>query len=53
MIYTSNNNGKSFYEFKDAAYCSSCGEKVLTMFCFVRFRNVFSIVVRSLYNVRS
>ena len=28
MMYTSDNNGKSFHEFKDARYCSSCGEKV-------------------------
>lgn len=29
MMYTSDNNGKSFHEFKDARYCPSCGEKVL------------------------
>lgn len=28
MLYTSNNSGKTFEEFKDAKYCSSCGEKV-------------------------
>ena len=30
MLYTSDNNGKSFYEFKDARFCPSCGEKVGT-----------------------
>ncbi|KAH9524740.1 hypothetical protein Btru_027658 [Bulinus truncatus] len=29
MLYTSNNQGKSFEEFKDAKYCASCGEKTL------------------------
>ena len=28
MLYTSDNNGKTFHEFKDAKYCASCGEKV-------------------------
>ncbi|WAR22337.1 hypothetical protein MAR_016311 [Mya arenaria] len=28
MVYTSNNQGKSFEEFKDAKFCPSCGEKV-------------------------
>ena len=28
MVYTSNNQGRSFEEFKDAKYCPSCGEKV-------------------------
>ena len=28
MLYTSNNMGKTFEEFKDAKYCASCGEKV-------------------------
>ena len=28
MLYTSNNTGKTFEEFKDAKYCASCGEKV-------------------------
>lgn len=28
MVYTSNNQGKSYEEFKDAKYCPSCGEKV-------------------------
>ncbi|KAK6184991.1 hypothetical protein SNE40_007324 [Patella caerulea] len=29
MLYTSNNMGKSFEEFKDAKYCQSCGEKTI------------------------
>ncbi|XP_046362334.2 uncharacterized protein LOC124139364 [Haliotis rufescens] len=29
MIYTSNNTGKTFEEFKDAKYCPSCGEKTV------------------------
>ncbi|PVD30283.1 hypothetical protein C0Q70_09547 [Pomacea canaliculata] len=29
MLYTSNNSGKTFEEFKDAKYCSSCGEKTV------------------------
>ena len=29
MIYTSNNNKKTFYELKDAKFCPSCGEKVI------------------------
>lgn len=29
MLYTSNNQGRSFEEFKDAKFCPSCGEKVL------------------------
>ncbi|ESO98340.1 hypothetical protein LOTGIDRAFT_159143 [Lottia gigantea] len=29
MLYTSNNNGKSYDEFKEAKYCSSCGEKTV------------------------
>ncbi len=28
MLYTSDNNGKTFHEFKDARFCPSCGEKV-------------------------
>jgi hypothetical protein len=28
MIYTSDNNGRTFHEFKDSKYCPSCGEKV-------------------------
>lgn len=28
MFYTSDNNGKTFQEFKDAKFCPSCGEKV-------------------------
>ena len=28
MLYTSNNQGRSFEEFKEAKFCSSCGEKV-------------------------
>ena len=30
MMYTSDNNSKTFNEFKDAKYCGSCGEKVST-----------------------
>lgn len=29
MLYTSNNTGKTFEEFKDAKYCASCGEKTV------------------------
>ncbi|XP_012934651.1 uncharacterized protein LOC101853915 [Aplysia californica] len=29
MLYTSNNHGKTFEEFKDAKYCASCGEKTV------------------------
>ncbi|KAH3789098.1 hypothetical protein DPMN_167267, partial [Dreissena polymorpha] len=29
MVYTSNNQGKSFEEFKDAKFCQSCGEKTV------------------------
>ncbi|KAI8789062.1 hypothetical protein BgiMline_000923 [Biomphalaria glabrata] len=29
MLYTSNNQGKTFEELKDAKYCASCGEKTL------------------------
>lgn len=29
MVYASNNLGKTFEEFKDAKFCSSCGEKTL------------------------
>ncbi|XP_052771420.1 uncharacterized protein LOC128211061 isoform X2 [Mya arenaria] len=29
MVYTSNNQGKSFEEFKDAKFCPSCGEKTV------------------------
>ncbi|KAL4231540.1 hypothetical protein ACF0H5_009121 [Mactra antiquata] len=29
MMYTSNNQGKSFEEFKDAKFCQSCGEKTV------------------------
>ncbi|XP_041369445.1 uncharacterized protein LOC121383457 [Gigantopelta aegis] len=29
MAYTSNNQGKTFDEFKDAKYCPSCGEKTV------------------------
>lgn len=29
MMYTSNNLGKSFEEFKEAKYCPSCGEKTV------------------------
>ncbi|XP_060587658.1 uncharacterized protein LOC132743149 isoform X3 [Ruditapes philippinarum] len=29
MMYTSNNHGKSFEEFKEAKYCPSCGEKTV------------------------
>ncbi|XP_059165212.1 uncharacterized protein LOC131947844 isoform X2 [Physella acuta] len=29
MLYTSNNNGKTFEEFKDASFCASCGEKTI------------------------
>ena len=29
MLYTTNNQGKTFEEFKDAKYCASCGEKVI------------------------
>ncbi|KAK3096071.1 hypothetical protein FSP39_022738 [Pinctada imbricata] len=29
MLYTSNNQGKSFEEFKDAKFCTSCGEKTV------------------------
>ncbi|KAK7110079.1 uncharacterized protein [Littorina saxatilis] len=29
MLYTSNNIGKTFEEFKDAKYCASCGEKTV------------------------
>lgn len=29
MLYTSNNSGKTFEEFKDAKYCASCGEKTV------------------------
>ena len=28
MLYTSDNNGRTFHELKDAKYCASCGEKV-------------------------
>ena len=28
MLYTSNNQGRSFEEFKEAKFCPSCGEKV-------------------------
>ena len=28
MLYTSNNQGRSFEEFKEAKFCQSCGEKV-------------------------
>lgn len=28
MIYTSDNNGKTFHEFKNSKYCPSCCEKV-------------------------
>ena len=28
MLYTSDNNGKTYFEFKDANFCSGCGEKV-------------------------
>ncbi|XP_061177862.1 uncharacterized protein LOC133186647 isoform X1 [Saccostrea echinata] len=29
MLYTSNNQGRSFEEFKDAKFCPSCGEKTV------------------------
>ncbi|XP_045189015.1 uncharacterized protein LOC123546637 isoform X2 [Mercenaria mercenaria] len=29
MMYTSNNQGRSFEEFKEAKYCPSCGEKTV------------------------
>lgn len=29
MLYTSNNTGRTFEEFKDAKYCPSCGEKTV------------------------
>merc|ERR1719422_1167944 len=29
MLYTSNNNAKTFEEFKDAKFCASCGEKTV------------------------
>ncbi|RUS88807.1 hypothetical protein EGW08_003437 [Elysia chlorotica] len=29
MLYTTNNQGKTFEEFKDAKYCASCGEKTV------------------------
>ncbi|XP_076436241.1 uncharacterized protein LOC143275834 [Babylonia areolata] len=29
MLYTSNNSGKTFEEFKDAKFCASCGEKTV------------------------
>ncbi|GFS07518.1 hypothetical protein ElyMa_002991200 [Elysia marginata] len=29
MLYTTNNQGKTFEEFKDAKYCPSCGEKTV------------------------
>ena len=35
MLYTSNNSGKTFEEFKDAKYCASCGEKVIISFMLV------------------
>ena len=28
MLYTSDDNGRTFHEVKDARYCPSCGEKV-------------------------
>lgn len=28
MLYSSDNNGRTYHEFKDAKYCSSCLEKV-------------------------
>ena len=28
MLYSSDNNAKTFHEFKDAKFCPSCGEKV-------------------------
>ena len=28
MVYTSNNQKKTFHELKDAKFCASCGEKV-------------------------
>lgn len=28
MVYTSNNQGRSFEEVKGAKFCASCGEKV-------------------------
>ena len=32
MLYTSNNSGKTFEEFKDAKFCASCGEKARSVF---------------------
>lgn len=32
MLYSSNNQGRSFEEFKDAKFCPSCGEKVYSLF---------------------
>ncbi|XP_064602471.1 uncharacterized protein LOC135468255 [Liolophura sinensis] len=29
MMYTSNNGGKTFHEFKEAHFCASCGEKTV------------------------
>ncbi|CAL1530077.1 unnamed protein product [Lymnaea stagnalis] len=29
MLYTSNNHGKTFEEFKEASFCASCGEKTV------------------------
>ncbi|ELU04076.1 hypothetical protein CAPTEDRAFT_225603 [Capitella teleta] len=29
MIYTSDNNGRTFHEFKDSKFCPSCGEKTV------------------------
>ena len=36
MLYTSNNQGRSFEEFKEAKFCPSCGEKVGNMESLVR-----------------
>jgi len=41
MLYASDNNARSFYEFRDAAFCPSCHEKAssLSQEIFTRWLN--------------
>ncbi|XP_069140268.1 uncharacterized protein [Argopecten irradians] len=43
MLYTSNNLGKSFDEFKDAKFCASCGEK--TVICPHKLPGVDKVII--------
>ena len=45
MLYASDNNGKTFHEFKDAEYCKSCGEKVKKLVLEVSNVDLFSLLI--------